>query len=105
MGKFLEKQGFSGHSSSFQPWSAQQQRSAMPVPQLSAHPNFELPFPQHGEDVIAYTLRCAAVLISPPKLDGEDEDTACEIVADAILNLYKPILARWQKWTLKRPRG
>lgn len=66
------------------------------VPQLSAHPNFGLPFPKEGENLIKYTLRCAATLVSPPKLDGEDEETACEVVAEAIMGLYPHILARWQ---------
>lgn len=67
------------------------------VPQLSAHPNFHLPFPEQGEDLIQYTLRCAAALISPPQIEGEDEDTACEVVAEAVTALYPFILARWRE--------
>ena len=67
------------------------------VPQLSLHPNWEIPRPQLHEDVIAYTLRCAAMLISPPKIEGENEDTPCEVVADAVQLLADEVRYMWMK--------
>ena len=68
-----------------------------PVPQLSAHPNFILPSPGNDEHIIQYTLRCAAALVSPPKIEGEDEETACEVVAEALMALYPFILKKWRE--------
>ena len=65
------------------------------VSQLSAHPNWEMPQPEPQEDVIAYTLRCAALLISPPKIEGEDEDTSCEVVANAVKRLAEEVRRVW----------
>ena len=67
------------------------------VPQLGRHPNFVLPDPQEDEDEFSYTLRCAATLISPPKLPGEDESTPCEVVAQAVYNLLGEIRAKWRE--------
>ena len=67
------------------------------VSQLYAHPNWEMPQPELHEDVITYTLRCAAMLISPPKIEGEDMDTPCEVVADAIRRLADEVRYRWME--------
>lgn len=67
------------------------------VPQLSAHPNFNVPLPRPDEDIVAFTLRCAAHLVSPKKLDGEDEDTECTIVANALIGLAPLVRAQWAR--------
>ena len=54
-----------------------------------------MPQPAFYEDVIAYTLRCAALLISPPKSEGEDAETPCDVVADAIQRLAVDVRRMW----------
>ncbi len=58
------------------------------VPRLLTHPN--LRFPQrptvaaneHGvQALLNYALECAALVVSPPKEDGEDNEFACEEIA------------------------
>mgnify|MGYP001600844854 CR=1 FL=1 len=71
------------------------EEDTLSIPQLSAHPNFVPLSPQPGEDIIAFTLRCAATLISPTKIAGEDEDTPCEVVADAVKQLASFVKACW----------
>ena len=68
-----------------------------PVPQLTRHPNFQLPVPRKRESLVAYTLRCAAMLISPPKVVGEDEETPCEVIAHAVRKLAPAIQRRWRE--------
>jgi hypothetical protein len=53
--------------------------------------------PEPHEDVIGYALRCAAMLISPPKVDGEDEETPCDIVALAVGALADQVRQAWRR--------
>ena len=101
MGQFLKAQSNFRSPNTQQP-AATRTHSSERIPQLSAHPNFELPLPKRYENIIVYTLRCAATLVSPPKLDAEDEDTPCEVVANAIMNLHAAVLSQWQKGTLEK---
>ena len=58
-----------------------------------AHPNFVIPpiprglvFTSHtqGRLAIAWALEAAALLVSPPKVDGEDAEIECKDMAAAI---------------------
>lgn len=64
-------------------------------PRLSMHPNYEQPMPKEGEDLVAYTLRCAAFLISPPQLPGESNEIECVDVAAQVLALAADIRRTW----------
>lgn len=51
---------------------------------LKSHPNFRFPdFPKELdlENIIEYVLDCAAELVSPSKIDDEDDDFTCESLA------------------------
>jgi len=71
--------------------------NAAPRHQLKDHPNFELPAPRRGETSICYALRCAALLISPPKLEGENYTIACAEVARQIEALEAEVERLWQR--------
>jgi hypothetical protein len=44
---------------------------------LKSHCNYRDQEPLVGESLIAYTLRCAAHLVSPPQDDDESYDVEC----------------------------
>ncbi len=73
--------------------------NAPPRRQLNEHPNFELPAPFPGETSIHYALRCAALLISPPKLEGENYSIRCVEVARQIADLEDDLEQLWQERT------
>ena len=62
---------------------------------LRDHPNFELPTPERDESPIAYALRAAAHLISPPKIDYENYRIKCEDVAKQMMELGAELQQRW----------
>lgn len=61
---------------------------------LKSHPNYKDQEPLEGESVIAYTLRCAAHIVSPPQEEGESYDIECTTIKAAILGLEKEIEER-----------
>ena len=65
---------------------------------LENHPNYKQPIPTPQlETPIAFALRCAAHLISPPKEDGEDDEISCEVVAEQIIEMTEEIETAWAK--------
>ena len=66
------------------------------VEDLRTHPNYKETEPQEGESIIAFTLRCAAHLVSPPMLDDEDNEFECTEISEQILALEKAITKRWE---------
>lgn len=66
---------------------------------LSGHPNFFPPtLPPINEreirDIVNYTLKYVAELISPPKINDEDEDRECNDVASEIRSVTDDILEK-----------
>lgn len=62
-------------------------RKSFDAASLMQHPNFTVPpFPKDGgaEAIIRWSLHAAASFVSPPKVDGEDEEFACEDVAKTL---------------------
>lgn len=67
---------------------------------LSSHPNFQPPPPPSQEtieEIVRYTLEYAARLISPPKVDGEDEEIECDDVAAELRNSVQDIIDSMKK--------
>lgn len=56
---------------------AEKERSDRRKAYLRDHPNYEFPSPKKGESQIAFALRCAAHLLSPPQQDGESQEIEC----------------------------
>ena len=67
------------------------------VQDLRTHPNYKETKPQEGESIVAFTLRCAAHLISPPMENDEDNEFECIDIAAQILALEKSVIKRWEK--------
>ena len=63
---------------------------------LRDHPNFVLPAPQKNETLVNFTLRCAAHLLSPPKIEGEDMEVSCQEAAQEIRALDSLIEKKWK---------
>lgn len=60
---------------------------------LFLHPNFELPAlprTRRRDSLVAFVLESVARFVSPPKVEGEDEEFACEDIANAIRTQLKP---------------
>ena len=61
------------------------------------HPNFSMPaLPASSKDSpgtflagVEWALQAAANYVSPPKVDGEDEEFACEDLASAIRGPFR----------------
>lgn len=68
---------------------------AKSIDSLKSHPNYKEPQPFKGEGLVAYTLRCAANLVSPPQMDGESYDVECTEIKSAILLLESEIEKKW----------
>lgn len=67
------------------------------VQDLRTHPNYKETKPQANETIVAFTLRCAAHLISPPMEDDEDNEFECIDIAEQVLALEKSVTHRWEK--------
>jgi hypothetical protein len=65
---------------------------------LKSHPNYKDQQPYKGEGLVAYTLRCAAHLVSPPQFEGESYDVECTDIASGILSLEEEITKRWKEF-------
>lgn len=63
---------------------------------LSYHPNYKQKEPIDGESQIAFALRSAAHLLSPPQEAGESNELECIDVAVQILNLQDSLEAIWK---------
>lgn len=55
--------------------------------QMKAHPNFKDLYRDQGETAVSYVLRRVAMLVSPPKVEGESHERECEALAAAILGM------------------
>lgn len=64
---------------------------------LRGHPNFALSLPAVGESAIAYALREAAHLLSPPKVEDEDEAIECNDAAASVLGLKDDLERLWSQ--------
>lgn len=62
---------------------------------LYDHPNFSISGPRDRETQIAYALRMAAHLLSPPKKPGENDSIACEDAAVEIQRLSASLESLW----------
>lgn len=62
---------------------------------LTTHPNYQQPTPNPGESPVAYALRCASHLVSPPQESDESFEIECTQVAQAIRDLEEAIEAAW----------
>ncbi len=56
---------------------------------LKDHPNYKMPVPRKGESQIAFAIRCAANLLSPPQNPGESYEVECVDAARQIRSLTK----------------
>ena len=64
---------------------------------LYDHPRYHLLDPLPEDTAVSYALRCAANLVSPPKVGGESDEIECNQVAADILLLKKQVEERWAK--------
>lgn len=55
--------------------------------QMKAHPNFKELYRDLEETTVSYVLRRVAMLVSPPKVEGESHERECEALAEAILGM------------------
>lgn len=69
----------------------------MTVREMRNHPNYLLPTPIKGETQIAFALRCASHLVSPPQELHESYDVECVDVRDGILSLLEDVTKRWNE--------
>lgn len=67
------------------------------VSEMRAHPSYLLPTPTEGESQIAFALRCASHIVSPPQFEGESYDVECTTVRDGILSLLDEVTQRWNE--------
>lgn len=70
-----------------------------PKSPLKGHPNFSPPRPPDELSVAAivrFTLDYAANLVSPPKVDGEDEERSCNDVAEELRGSVHDVLKALQ---------
>ena len=58
---------------------------------LKKHPNYKDLTPIKGETLVAFTLRYAANLVSPPQYKGESYDVECTTIKAGILSLKEEI--------------
>ena len=86
-----DEEGHDGHGRSVSPTGLRI------VQDIRTHPNYEETEPVEGESIVAFTLRCAAHLISPPMESDEDNEFECVDIAAQILTLEKSITKRWEK--------
>lgn len=80
---------------------SKEMRAGYALTQLKSHPNYKDQEPFKGESLIAYTLRCAAHLVSPPQEPNESYDVECTDIASGILALEEEICERWLKFKNK----
>ncbi|WP_158600324.1 hypothetical protein [Fibrisoma montanum] len=78
----------------FNPTKKEVQIGAL-VNEMKKHPNYKELTPNTGETLVAFSLRCAAHLISPPQEEGEDYELECVDVAVAIQALAPDIEQKW----------
>lgn len=62
---------------------------------LKSHPNFKELTPLKGEELLPFTLRYIAHLVSPPMYDGESNEMECIDISKAILSSESEILSIW----------
>lgn len=62
---------------------------------LKNHPKFKMPVPAKDENIVGFTCRCIIELISPAKVDGEDNELDCEKLSDAIWLFKNDIEKAW----------
>ena len=68
-------------------------KTLTPTEQLMSHPNFTMPDTPTRLDglgvfeLVTYVLETTARMVSPPKVEGEDNSMSCEDLAKAIRGL------------------
>lgn len=62
---------------------------------LKNHPNYKDTYPYPHEDIISFTLRTCAHLVSPPQEPKESYEVECVDIRDAILALKDEIYERF----------
>ena len=70
-------------------------RKAAVGPKLKDHKNYKETKPIKGESQIAFALRAAANLLSPPKCDGESDEIECVDAAADIMDLKDSLEKVW----------
>lgn len=68
---------------------------------LDSHPNYKQQTPRAGESLVEFTLRWAAHLVSPPKVDGESDENECTDIAQQILEIGSEVSAAWNAYHAK----
>lgn len=63
---------------------------------MKSHPNYKEPVPLPDESPIAFALRAASHLVSPPQEPGESYDLECVDVASGILALKNQLEEAWK---------
>ena len=64
---------------------------------LKKHPNYKDTYPYPDEDIISFTLRTCAHLVSPPQEERESYEVECVDIRDGILALKDEIQERFYK--------
>ena len=70
----------------------------MRIDRLKEHPNYKDLTPIKGESLVAFTLRYAANLVSPPQYEGESYEVECTTIKDGILSLEEEIEAAFKNF-------
>ena len=65
------------------------------IDELKKHPNYKDTYPYPDEDIISFTLRTCAHLVSPPQEPGESYEVECLDIRDGILALKEEIKQRF----------
>jgi hypothetical protein len=77
-------------------WEKSGAPAARPATALLQHPNFQLPPPPTSGDpaaLIQWACDSCATFVSPPKLDGENEEFRCDDIAAELRNLGPKLAA------------
>jgi hypothetical protein len=59
------------------------------------HPNYKEGYPNSRDSVVSFVLREVAMVIAPPKEEGESHERRCEDIASAILTMESELVDRW----------
>ncbi|MGI4736105.1 MAG: hypothetical protein ACRYG7_13090 [Janthinobacterium lividum] len=73
-------------------------RTGKLIDMMKRHPKYAPLVPEPGETMVAFTLRWAAHLVSPPQEPEESYDLECVDIAQAILCLRHDVNEAWCKY-------
>lgn len=79
-------------------------RTGKLIDMMKRHPKYTPLVPEPGETMVAFTLRWAAHLVSPPQEPDESYDLECVDIAQAILCLRHDVNEAWCKYYKLDPR-